>query len=151
MSQRRQYSSSRSARAAPAGDVLLSPARQTRSSSRLADSSDPPVTRSKTSQSSTLSRSSRLARHNSAPAKSLVPAKSAVPAAKTRDALLLLLRSAGNRRSGGLHMVVHLLNFGHHWILCQRFLRFLLRLRLGHPLQPTRKMVQFLALWMVAR
>ena len=48
-------------------------------------------------------------------------------------------------------MVVHLLNFGHHWILCQRFLRFLLRLRLGHPLQPTRKMVQFLALWMVAR
>ena len=87
MSQRRQYSSSRSARAAPAGDVLLSPARQTRSSSRLADSSDPPVTRSKTSQSSTLSRSSRLARHNSAPAKSLVPAKSAVPAAKTRDAL----------------------------------------------------------------
>ena len=87
MSQRRQHSSSRSARAAPAGDVLLSPARQTRSSSRLADSSDPPVTRSKTSQSSTLSRSSRLARHNSAPAKSLVPAKSAVPAAKTRDAL----------------------------------------------------------------
>ena len=65
--------------------------------------------------------------------------------------ILLLLRSAGNRRSGGLHMVVHLLNFGHHWILCQRFLRFLLRLRLGHPLQPTRKMVQFLALWMVAR
>ena len=65
--------------------------------------------------------------------------------------ILLLLRSAGNRRSGGLHMVVHLLNFGYHWILCQRFLRFLLRLRLGHPLQPTRKMVQFLALWMVAR
>ena len=86
MSQRRQHSSSRSARAAPAGDVLPSPARQTRSSSRLADSSEPPVTRSKTLQSSTLSRSSRLARRNSAPVKSLVPAKSAVTAATTRDA-----------------------------------------------------------------
>ena len=45
-------------------------------------------------------------------------------------------------------MVVHLLNFGHHWILCQRLL---LSLRLGHPFHLMRKMVLFLALWMAAR
>ena len=70
--------------------------------------------------------------------------------------ILLLLRSARNRRSGGLDMVAHPLNFrgrsfGHYWILCQRFPRFLLRLRLGHLLQLTLNTVQFLALWMVER
>ena len=62
--------------------------------------------------------------------------------------LLLLLRPAGTRSSGGLDMVVHLLHFGHHRLLCQRLL---LSLRLGHPLQLMQTMVQFLALWMASR
>ena len=43
---------------------------------------------------------------------------------------------------------MHLLQFGHHWLLCQRVL---LSLRLGHPFHLLRKVVLFLALWMAAR
>ena len=63
--------------------------------------------------------------------------------------ILLLLRSAGNRRSGGLDRVVHPL-FVHHWSLCPRFTTFLLRLRLGQPL-PLTTMVLYRALWMAER
>ena len=69
----------------------------------------------------------------------------------TLCSFLLLLRPAGTRRSGGFDVVVHLLNFGHHWILCQCSQRLLLSLRLGHPFHLMRKMVLFLALWMAAR
>ena len=70
---------------------------------------------------------------------------------------LLMLRSAGSRSGYGLDMIVHLLDFGHHWILCQRFFQ---SLRLGPPLQLMRAialglrsmlMVQFLALRMASR
>ena len=52
---------------------------------------------------------------------------------------LLMLRSAGSRSGYGLDMIVHLLDFGHHWILCQRFLQ---SLRLG----PLLKLMRTIAL-----
>ena len=33
-----------------------------------------------------------------------------------------MLRPSGSWRGCGLDMIVHLLDFGHHWILCQRLL-----------------------------